>query len=154
MAQVFVFNNIFFFHKYNPIIYIIWIIFYPYNKSDKYWFLVFSFILGFGVDCFMDTGGINAFACVLIAYIRNPIIRYVSDLHKEMKLFHFSDLNILQLTSYIYLVIILHHLCLFLLEGFKLSIFLIIVKDALITSAFSFLFIIILYAFIKNKVSR
>ncbi|MGM5631352.1 hypothetical protein O2K51_10660 [Apibacter raozihei] len=102
----------------------------------------------------MDTGGINAFACVLIAYIRNPIIRYVSDLHKEMKLFHFSDLNILQLTSYIYLVIILHHLCLFLLEGFKLSIFLIIVKDALITSAFSFLFIIILYAFIKNKVSR
>ncbi len=154
LIQIFVFNNIFFFHKYNPIIYIIWIIFYPYDKSDKYWFLIFSFLLGFGIDCFMDTGGVNAFSSVLIAYLRNPVIRYVSDLNKEMKLFHFSDLNIIQLFSYLIVTIVIHHLCLFILESFKLSMFIMVVKDAMITAVFSFLFILIIYTFFKNKIEK
>ncbi len=152
LVQIFVFNNICFFHKYNPIIYIIWIIFYPYDKSSSYLFLIFSFLLGFGMDCFMDTGGINAFSSVLIAYIRNFIIRYISDMHREMKLLKFSDLNFIQLTSYIIVIILIHHLSLFILESFKISMILDVIKDALITSVFSFLFIIILYAFFKNKI--
>ncbi|WP_295810306.1 hypothetical protein [uncultured Apibacter sp.] len=104
------------------------------------------------MDCFMDTGGVNAFSSVLIAYIRNFIIRYISDMHREMKLLKFSDLNFIQLTSYIIVIILIHHLSLFILESFKISMILDVIKDALITSVFSFLFIIILYAFFKNKI--
>lgn len=154
VAQVFIFNNIFFFHKYNPIVYIIWVIFYPYNKAETYWFLIFAFLLGLGVDFFMDTGGVNAFATTLIAYIRNPLIRYISDLQKEMKLFNFSDLNFIQFLFYFIFIIIIHHLSLFILESFKISMLIMSIKDALITSAFSFLFILIIYAFIKNKIQK
>ncbi|CVK16131.1 hypothetical protein Ga0061079_10590 [Apibacter mensalis] len=152
LVQVFVFNNIYFFHKYNPIIYIIWIIFYPYDKSHKYLFFIFSFLLGFGVDCFMDTGGVNAFSSVLISYIRNTVIRYISDLDREMKLLNFSDLNFLQLLLYIVIIILTHHLSLFILESFKITMILDVAEDALITSVFSFLFIMIIYAFFKNKI--
>ncbi|PQL90255.1 rod shape-determining protein MreD [Apibacter sp. wkB309] len=152
LLQVFVFNNIYFFHKYNPIIYIIWIIFYPYDKSFNYLFLIFSFLLGFGIDCFMDTGGVNAFSSVLISYIRNTVLRYISDLDREMKILNFSDLNFLQLLSYIIIIILIHHLSLFILESFKISMILDVIEDALITSVFSFLFIIIIYAFFKNKI--
>lgn len=152
LLQVFVFNNIYFFHKYNPIIYIIWIIFYPYDKSFNYLFLIFSFLLGFGIDCFMDTGGVNAFSSVLISYIRNTVLRYISDLDREMKILNFSDLNFLQLLSYIIIIISIHHLSLFILESFKISMILDVIEDALITSVFSFLFIIIIYAFFKNKI--
>jgi hypothetical protein len=102
----------------------------------------------------MDTGGVNAFASLLIAYLRNPVIRYVSDLHKDMKLFNFSDINIIQLASYILLIVSIHHLCLFFLESMKLSMLLMVVKDALITTVFSFLFIIVIYAFLKNSIER
>ncbi|MDR2121588.1 MAG: hypothetical protein LBP34_00545 [Flavobacteriaceae bacterium] len=103
----------------------------------------------------MDTGGVNAFSSVLVAYLRNFIIRYVSDLRKEMKFFNFSDLNIIQLTSYILLIILIHHLCLFILESMKFSMMFMVIKDALITAVFfSFLFIIIIYAFFKNKVEK
>lgn len=152
LLQVFVFNNIYFFHKYNPIIYIIWIIFYPYDKSFNYLFLIFSFLLGFGIDCFMDTGGVNAFSSVLISYIRNTVLRYILDLDREMKILNFSDLNFLQLLSYIIIIILIHHLSLFILESFKISMILDVIEDALITSVFSFLFIIIIYAFFKNKI--
>lgn len=152
LLQVFVFNNIYFFHKYNPIIYIIWIIFYPYDKSFNYLFLIFSLLLGFGIDCFMDTGGVNAFSSVLISFIRNTVLRYISDLDREMKILNFSDLNFLQLLSYIIIIILIHHLSLFILESFKISMILDVVEDALITSVFSFLFIIIIYAFFKNKI--
>lgn len=152
LLQVFVFNNIYFLHKYNPIIYIIWIIFYPYDKSFNYLFLIFSFFLGFGIDCFMDTGGVNAFSSVLISYIRNTVLRYISDLDREMKILNFSDLNFLQLLSYIIIIILIHHLSLFILESFKISMILDVIEDALITSVFSFLFIIIIYAFFKNKI--
>lgn len=152
LLQVFVFNNIYFFHKYNPIIYIIWIIFYPYDKSFNYLFLIFSFLLGFGIDCFMDTGGVNAFSSVLISYIRNTVLRYISDLDREMKILNFSDLNFLQLLSYIIIIILIHHLSLFILESFKISMILDAIEDSLITSVFSFLFIIIIYAFFKNKI--
>lgn len=152
LLQVFVFNNIYFFHKYNPIIYIIWIIFYPYDKSFNYLFLIISFLLGFGIDCFMDTGGVNAFSSVLISYIRNTVLRYISDLDREMKILNFSDLNFLQLLSYIIIIILIHHLSLFILESFKISMILDVIEDALITSVFSFLFIIIIYAFFKNKI--
>lgn len=152
LLQVFVFNNIYFFHKYNPIIYIIWIIFYPYDKSFNYLFLIFSFLLGVGIDFFMDTGGVNAFSSVLISYIRNTVLRYISDLDREMKILNFSDLNFLQLLSYIIIIILIHHLSLFILESFKISMILDVIEDALITSVFSFLFIIIIYAFFKNKI--
>lgn len=157
LVQVFVFNNMYFTisnHKYIPIIYIIWIIFFPYGKSDKFFFLIFCFLLGFGIDCFLDTGGVNAFASVLIGYLRTPIILYISDLNKELKLLRFSDLNIIQLLLYILILIFIHHFSLFLLEVFKLSQIIYVLKETAITTVYSFIYIIIFYIFFKNNFEK
>ena len=152
LAQVFVFNNMHFFHQYIPIIYIFWIIFYPYENSDGLLFLVLSFLLGVSVDLLMDTGGVNAFASVLIAQIKNPLIRYFSGLQREMKIFHFSDFSFIQFVSYVVVMVIIHHSALFLLDGFKISNLLVSLEEVLITAGFSFLFIIIIYVFFKNMI--
>ncbi|MDR3273279.1 MAG: rod shape-determining protein MreD [Flavobacteriaceae bacterium] len=153
LVQIFVFNNMYFFHRYAPLIYIVWIIFYPYKESDNLFFLIFSFILGLSVDLFMDTGGVNAFASVLIAQIRNPLIRSISGLQKGMKLFHFSDLNFMQFVIYVFVMVLVHHLAVSLLEGFKFSVLPASLQEMLITSVFSFLFIVIIYVFLKNKIN-
>jgi hypothetical protein len=101
----------------------------------------------------MDTGGVNAFASVLIAQIRNPLIRSISGLQKGMKLFHFSDLNFMQFVIYVFVMVLVHHLAVSLLEGFKFSVLPASLQEMLITSVFSFLFIVIIYVFLKNKIN-
>lgn len=153
LMQVFVFSNIYFFHRYNPIVYIIWILFVPIN-INRYLFLILSFILGFIVDLFLNTGGINAFACVFIAQLRIFYIRFISGLSLEIEIFSFKDFNFIQLFLYIFLMVLTHHLFAFTLENFKFSNILLILKDISFTSILSTLFILILFAFTRNKIEE
>jgi rod shape-determining protein MreD len=70
--QIFLFNRIDIAGKYTPVIYIIFVLFYPFYRN-LYIFLSASFILGLSIDAFLGTWGINAFATTLIAYFRTII---------------------------------------------------------------------------------
>ena len=74
--QVFVFNNILFLGYINPYLYIAFVIFYP-LKKERYLFLFLSFLLGLAIDFFSDSGGINAFSLLFIAYIRLFLVRVI-----------------------------------------------------------------------------
>lgn len=60
---------------YISFVYPLFIILLPVSTRTSYT-LIFAFIAGLTMDAFMNTGGINAFACVLIALPRRQILSF------------------------------------------------------------------------------
>ena len=149
--QIFVLNRITLFGKYTPVLYPVFVMFYPFFRN-KYQFLALSFILGLGIDAFLYTWGINAFATVTIAYFRTVIFRTSTDTSTDF--FSFQSLQWTQFLLFIFMSIFLHQVLVQYLEIFKFSKFFDIFLNVLATSAISFIFIFI-YALafkIKQKV--
>jgi len=73
LLQVFVFNHVQWFGFLNPVIYLLFLILLPLEipKSIQY---IIAFVTGFIVDAFLRTYGMQAFACVLMVFIRPYII--------------------------------------------------------------------------------
>lgn len=149
--QIFVLNRITFFGKYTPVLYPVFVMFYPFFRN-RYQFLALSFLLGLGIDSFLYTWGINAFATTLIAYFRTIIFRTSTDTSTDF--FSFLSLQWSQFLLFIFSSIFLHQLVVQYLEFFKFSRFFEIFINILATSGISFIFIL-LYAMIfkiKQKV--
>ena len=73
LLQVFVFNYVQWFGFLNPFIYLLFLILLPLEipKSSQY---IIAFVTGFVIDSFLRTYGIQAFACVLMVFLRPYII--------------------------------------------------------------------------------
>lgn len=151
VLQIFLLNRITILDKYSPILYPVFVMFYPFNR-DKFQFLGLSFLLGLGIDMFMGTWGINSFATVFIAFIRTLIFRTSSESSSDF--FSFENLEWIQFLGFIFTNILIHQFLVQSIEYFKLSRILEVFLDILITSAFSFVFILfyVLIFKIKQKV--
>ena len=53
--QIFVLNRITLFGKYTPVMYPVFVMFYPFFRN-RYHFLALSFLLGLGIDAFFTLG--------------------------------------------------------------------------------------------------
>lgn len=149
--QIFVLNRITLFGKYTPVIYPVFVMFYPFFRN-KYQFLALSFLLGLGIDSFLYTWGINAFATTTIAYFRTLIFRTSTDTSTDF--FSFQSLQWSQYLFFIFSSIFLHQFLVQYIEFFKPDRFFEILINIIITSGISFIFIL-LYSLafkIKQKV--
>lgn len=149
--QIFVLNRITLLGEFTPVLYPVFVMFYPFFRN-KYQFLLMSFLLGLTIDLFLYTGGINAFATTLIAYFRTVIFRTTTETSTDF--FSFQSLHWSQFLLFIFSSIFLHQLFVQYLEFFKLTRFFEIFINILATSSISFIFIL-LYALIfkiKQKV--
>ena len=149
--QIFVLNRIRLFGEYTPVLYPVFVMFYPFFRN-KFHFLFLSFIIGLGIDAFLGTWGINAFATVSLAYFRLLIFRTSTDTSTDF--FSFSSLQWSQFLVFILASIFFHQLLVQSLEYFKFSRIFDILINVIISSAISFIFIV-LYAYIfkiKQKV--
>lgn len=72
LAQVLICNNILLFGVGIPFIYIFFIIVLPLNVSLNL-LMTISFFMGFMVDLFSDTLGLNCLACLILAVTKKPI---------------------------------------------------------------------------------
>ena len=149
--QIFVLNRITLFGKFTPVLYPVFVMFYPFFRN-KYQFLALSFLLGLGIDSFLYTWGINAFATTLIAYFRTVIFRSSTDTSTDF--FSFQSLHWSQFIIFILSSLFLHQLLVQYLEFFKFDRFFEIFINVLATTVISFIFIL-LYALIfkiKQKI--
>jgi rod shape-determining protein MreD len=146
--QIFVLNRITIFGKYTPVIYPVFVMFYPFFRN-RFQFLFLSFALGLGIDAFLGTWGINAFATTAIAYFRTLIFRTSTDTSTDF--FSFHSLQWSQFIFFIVTSIFLHQFIVQYLEFFKLSQILEIFLNVLATSAISFIFILIYTIAFKIK---
>lgn len=149
--QIFLFNRIDIAGKFTPVIYTIFVLFYPFYRN-QYIFLASSFFLGITIDAFLGTWGINALATTLIAYFRTLIFKTSTEVSSDI--FSFHNLMWSQFLFYIFSSIFVHQFLVQSIEFFKFSRFFEVLFNIIISSLISIVFVLIYtFAFkIKEKV--
>ena len=77
LFQVLILNNIQFNGYINPYLYIYFILLLPF-ETPRWLLLLSAFLLGLSLDAFTNTFGLNAAACVLMAFVRPFVISAIS----------------------------------------------------------------------------
>lgn len=149
LLQVFVFNHMEI-DGIVPFVYLLFILLYPvnYNKSL---FLFISFLLGLSLDVFSSSGGIHAAACTLIAYIRPFILKFSFGTSYEFHTIKFSNTELGARITYFTVLIVIHHLTLFLLESFNFTFILFSLKQTLLSSIYTLLLSLMLLALFSKR---
>ncbi len=151
LLQIVILNNINFLGYINPLFYIVFIFYYPVKKLDGA-FLLLSFLLGLTIDFFSNSGGVNAAATLLIAYIRIPIIKIVlGKTELEFNNFSFRKLKFNKTLSIITILTFIHHFVVFGLEYFKIDNFQLILTKTFLTSIFTIILILISFILFTKK---
>lgn len=146
--QIFVLNRIRLFGEYTPVLYPVFVMFYPFFRN-RFQFLILSFLIGLAVDAFLGTWGINAFATTAVAYFRTLIFRSSTDTTTDF--FSFESLQWPQFLLFILSSIFFHQLLVQYIEFFKFSRFFEIFLNVVISSLISFVFIVIYALIFKIK---
>jgi rod shape-determining protein MreD len=144
LIQVLVLNNINFRGYLDPYLYVLFILLLPF-ETPNWALLVLAFSIGFFVDLFSGTMGMNASASVFMAFIRPAVIRlvaagreYDTGLKPTM-----GDMGFRWFLSYSLILILVHHTVLFLLEAFGFSGFLSTLYRILVNTIFTSLLVIL-----------
>ena len=132
MVQVLVFNRLNFFGFINPMVYILFLYWYP-IKENRAVFISIGFLLGLVIDIFSDTLALHAASTVTIAYLRPTIMRFVFGINYEFQSFKLSNTTRVQQITFLALLIVAHHVIFFTLEIFSLANLLVILKKVIFT---------------------
>jgi len=151
LLQVIILNNINFLGYINPMLYVLFVFFYPIKKLD-FTFLFLSFLLGLSIDFFLNSGGVNAAATLFMAYIRMPVIKGVlrrSELDYSSLIFR--KLKFSKSVSILSILILIHHFIVFQLEYFRLDSFFTIILKTILTGIFTLVLVLLSIVFFTKK---
>ncbi|AWX43991.1 hypothetical protein HME9304_00990 [Flagellimonas maritima] len=132
LTQVLIFNTLNFLGFINPLIYVIFLYWYP-IKGNRGLFLVTAFLLGFMIDVFSDTMALHAFATLTVAYIRPIIMRFCFGVNYEFQNFSFKNTTKVQRITFLGLLILIHQVVFFSLEMLSITHILLILKKVFAT---------------------
>jgi rod shape-determining protein MreD len=142
LAQVLVLNNIQFLGFINPYIYILFIISLP-VRMPRWAVLILAFGLGLTIDMFSNTPGMHAFASVLIAFLRNGIIRlFISIDEGNNPTPSYYTFSVATYVKYVVFMVLIHHTTLFILEAFSLAHFWLMLFKIILSSFVTVLLIL------------
>ena len=150
-VQIVIFNDINFMGYISPYPYLLFIILYPVN-GNKSALLAASFLLGLIMDLFSNSGGFHTTACLILAYYRPYLFKFAFGLSYEYQTIKLNDVLTPERFTFLLLSVALHHMTLFTLEVFEITLFLeIILRIALSTIFTLLLCIIIIYLTKPNR---
>jgi hypothetical protein len=154
LVQVFVLNPIPPVHAFVvPYIYYLFILWLPFG-TNRFLLMIAGFICGISLDYFMKTPGLHAAPCVLIAYFRPFLINIlVPQQGAEMnyKEPSIKSLGLAPYLTYVLVLTLMHHFCLFLLEALQFGGIVYFIGKLLVSTAISMVLIIILELFFPRK---
>ncbi|MEI7660674.1 MAG: rod shape-determining protein MreD [Bacteroidota bacterium] len=142
--QVLILNHINLGGYINPYFYIYFILLMPFGIPG-WLLLVTSFFLGISVDIFTNTIGLNAAACVIMAFFRPFVITTISS-GPESLIGDTPSLRNQGIKWFLYysiILVLIHHFALFYLEIFRLSEFGATLVRVFLSSAFTLLLVFI-----------
>lgn len=120
VLQIFLFDYIFIFQYTRPVIFFFFLLFVPRISSLN--LMLLAFATGFFYDIFFTMPGINTAACVLIAFIRDPLLSFFKKEEEgETPSVHISYLGFLPYLYYVVLISFIFHLCVTFLAVFSFS---------------------------------
>jgi len=142
--QVMILNHINFSGFINPYFYVYFILLLPF-VTPKWLLLVSAFLIGFSIDFFSNTIGINAAASVMMAFARPYVIKAIST-GTEYEVGERPSLKNQDFKWFVYycvILILIHHFVLFFLEIFRFREFFITLFRVVLSSAFTFLLVML-----------
>ena len=152
--QVLIIDNIRLGNFIHPCVYVLYVMLLPFD-SPKWRLMVNGFLIGFAVDLFNGTPGLNAAATVLMAYFRPNIISLTtrkSDI--DGKTYPSVDEMGLQwFFVYSILLLIIHNFTLFMLEAFSFRLFGLVLLETLLSVIISSL-VIVLVIYIFKPINK
>jgi len=150
LIQALVFNNINFIGYVNPYPYLLFILLFPVNNNRSL-FIFLSFMLGFFVDIFSDSGGVHAAACVTIAYIRPAVLKFAFGMIYEHQTIKFNNTEFGNRLIYFSVLIVIHHFIMFMLEVFNISNIILVLQKTLFSSIFTIILCVLISILFSNK---
>lgn len=147
-AQITLFNNMNLFGYVNPFPYILFIMLFPVN-GNRYSLLLSSFLLGLTMDMFLNSGGVHATSCLILAYFRPYIFKFSFGLSYEYQTVKINDSLSPERFSFILISVIIHHFSLFILEIFTFEYFFTIISRTILSTLFTLILSIIIIYLIK-----
>jgi hypothetical protein len=144
LFQVLILNNIQFSGYINPYFYIYFILLLPF-ETPRWLLMLSAFLLGISLDAFTNTFGLNAFACVLMAFVRPFVITTIST-GTEFMIGHSPSLKnqgVKWFAYYSVILVLVHHFALFYLEIFRFTEFFQTLLRVLLSSLFTLIIVFI-----------
>jgi hypothetical protein len=144
LFQVLILNHIRLIGYINPYFYVYFILLLPF-ATPKWLLLIAAFLLGFAIDIFSNTPGVNAAATVMMAFARPFVIQAIST-GTEYEVGERPSLKNQDMKWFLYytvILVVIHHFTLFFLEAFRFREFLPTLLRVILSSAFTILLVLI-----------
>ena len=124
LLQILIFNEMQIVRFLNPSFYILFILLLPF-ETPKWLQLMAAFGIGLTVDSFINTPGINAAACTLLAFLRPLILKLLSprEGYEVGQFPRIMDLGFGWFLKYSFILILFHQIALFFIEAFTFKFF-------------------------------
>ena len=150
LAQVLLFNQINIFGFVNPMLYLLFLVMYPFDKNQTFYIFI-GFILGFFIDFLSQTDGAHTIASLTVSYLRPIIMKYSYGLTSEKPKSLLTDPRKTNNFFFLLVFISIHHLIYFAIAYFSADAFLIIIKNSLFTIIFSLILILLISSLYRVK---
>lgn len=155
LLQALILNNIHLHVFVNPYIYPVFILLLPFRISAPLLMLL-GFAMGLSIDIFTSTAGIHAAATVFIAFVRPYIIRLLTpkggyDIDDQPSI---KYMGLRWFLIYVLILIVLHHVVLFAIEIFDITLLIHMLLKVILSSLFSFVLIIMYEYLFKVKLGK
>ncbi|MDR1591733.1 MAG: rod shape-determining protein MreD [Prevotellaceae bacterium] len=147
--QVLFFNQVHLFGAGSVFIYVLFVLRLPLQISST-GVMLLSAMMGVFIDVFSQSFGLHTAAIVLIAYLRPSILRMFFSPEEREKYAPTYGLVGANFFKYAVLMILIHHITLFMLEAFSFKYMVSVLIKTLTSSLLTFLFVFVL-EIIKRK---
>lgn len=145
--QVLIFNNVFFMGYINPYVYLMFLFLLPISKKNQNLLLLIAFLTGIVMDAFQNSMGLHTFACVLVMYLKSPILlSLIPQLKNKTQnniVFSINEFGLPTTIIYTSILVFIHHFALFFIEAFQfdlVNILLRTIASGLVTSILLIIF--------------
>ena len=154
LLQVLVIDNIRLGYYIHPHIYILFVLMLPFNIPN-WQLLVSGFLMGFAVDLFNGTPGLNAAATVFVAFVRPTVINGMmrrKDINENDEP-SLDSMGFDRFLVYSFILLVVHNFVLFMLEAFSFKLIGVVFLQTLLSvfSSLMLIFIILLLFKKSNK---
>ena len=93
-------------------VYVLFLVIYRFDY-DQTFLIISSFILGFSIDFFSQSGGAHTISTLTIGFLRPTIIKYIFSVSSEIPVSFQNDNRVLDKYLFLSFIVGLHHILYF-----------------------------------------
>lgn len=151
-VQAVVFNNLILFNVAIPIVFIYVIISLPMTIGTNV-ALTIGFFTGLTMDIFMDTAGLNALSCTVLAFVRRPVYHlYTTPEDDAMGMMPGTrTMGTAAYLKYLFSMTLIYCFTLFSVEAFQFHNLPLMLLRMACSTAFSFIILLAVSAFVRTR---